>query len=507
MTTQTALKPIDPIFINTPTGTVSVFGHEHVSKRMLEVIGTILSHDAFETVYHGVKSIVFRTDGYPMKNDRSILASFSPDVGGISINLQKTGERAIERSIEHPETNVLASWWIEMIMNFSHEIHHGVRWNTNRDELHNDEDKRMEEEERAEKYSEGLLVDLAKEYNIEPPEMSDEVWFTNHMNEFFKTTEEDQWTQAQETLISNKQMWNCKTDDGKEIVITSFKDLVCMLTNEDIESDIWTKPTIEVPAGILTLDEQINGKKVTIDATGTMTEYVQEQLAPVTAPVEVTADVAFVDDEYYDEDSFGAEENKCYTEQLQPVTPVVAPVQPVQEEEAHTDTTSEHVAQNMADVARIAQQVYTKMYNHIFTQCGPQKDSDVGFTNPEAVCSKPIILTAEESSLFTSMNHLDINGRWCTDVPTINGLLGKVMKNTKLPAYEVNLTVNGVTHKRMLMPQNPAKTNATGQPTQRALEARAGNSIAYVMNPSDNTANKWGPSIINGEYKLPRTNG
>jgi hypothetical protein len=57
--------PVDPVFINTPTGTVAVFGHKYVSKNMLQMLGTALIHDAFETIYHGVKSVVFRIDGYP----------------------------------------------------------------------------------------------------------------------------------------------------------------------------------------------------------------------------------------------------------------------------------------------------------------------------------------------------------------------------------------------------------------------------------------------------------
>ena len=95
------LNPVDPIFINTPTGSVAIFGHEFVSKKMLQVLGIVLSHDAFEITYHGVKSIVFRTDGYPKDEGRSICANFAPDVCGISINLEKTIEKAIEGSMDH----------------------------------------------------------------------------------------------------------------------------------------------------------------------------------------------------------------------------------------------------------------------------------------------------------------------------------------------------------------------------------------------------------------------
>jgi hypothetical protein len=471
--------PVDPVFINTPTGTVAVFGHEHVSKNMLQMLGTALIHDAFETIYHGVKSVVFRIDGYPKSEGRSVCATFAPDTGSICINMEKTLEKSMERSMDHPSTSLMASWWIENLLNFGHEIHHAVRWDTNRNELSNSEEKREEEEVLAEKYTDTLLIDLVKEYDIEPPAIINEPWFNKQVMELLNGKENDEWAENQKEMLTNGYIWKyVPKDSAKETVILhTFKDLICLISGGNIEEEDWNKTVINLPDGVKTLDEQLNGKRTVIDSS------------PTPEPVQPNA-VYTSENEDYD----------MYQDSA-PITPVNAPVTPAQP--LTTNMAYTGMQQDMSTVNRIAKQVYMKMYDFIFKSCGQLKESDMGFSNPEAVCSTPISLTPEESSIFVSMNHLDINGRWCTDVGTINGLLGKVMKNTKLPSYEVNLNVNGVIHKRLFIPQNPAKRKGT-QLTQRAIEARAGNAIAYVMNPEDDSVNKWGPSITNGEYKIPQ---
>ncbi|MCK4526510.1 hypothetical protein KAW18_03995 [candidate division WOR-3 bacterium] len=495
------LKPVNPIFINTPTGTLAVFGHEYVAKEMLKLIGTILSHDAFEIEYHGIKSIVFRTDGYPKENGVSVCATFAPDVCGVAINMEKTLEKAIERSMDHPEMSLLASWWTEMLFNFGHEVHHGVAWNVERKELVNDETKRQEEEEQAEEYSDSLMVTLAQDYDIEPPAIKDEIWFNTQITELLSGKAEDTWAKNQQEMLDNKYLWKHVPEEGEPVILSTFKDLVCLIFNGDIEADEWNKDTIKIPVGVKTLDEQLNGKKITIDSSS-------DDL-PIEQDNPLVQDMPSTQISYNEDDDMGS-----YDMYQEPITiPIQTPVQtPVQTSVAPifpstplpANIHSSGIQYDGATISRIARQVYMKMYDFIFRNCSPLRDSDVGFANPEAVCSIPVPLTDEEKIIFVSMNHNDINGRWCSDVPTTNGLLGKIMKNTKLPSYELTMNVNGVTHKRLLIPQNPAKRNATGQLTQRAVEARAGNCIAYIMNPDDNTNAKWGPYIVNREYKTPQ---
>lgn len=455
------------VTINTPTGTIAVWGHEHVSKRMLEMIEVILSNDAYEKlVYHGIKNIVFRTDGYPKEGEKSVCANFAPDTGGIAINMVETYERAKKRSIDNPETSIMASWWLEMLLNLGHELHHAVLWNTDRDILWNNGKALLEEEILAEKYSIHLLTKLAKECNIEPPIVTAEPWFNKQIGELL--SKEDSWTLAQRNMLHNNYMWeHIPSDTSKEVIcLQTFCEFVNLFTDKQVSEN----------------KQVVMTKAVTPDPIHQTAEKESGSLP----------ENSLQSDEY---DQY----NDIYTiaDNIDHTPPKQACLFPSQQPNIQPQ-------QNVDAISRIAKQVYMKMYNHVFTNCGQQKDADVGFANPEAVCSIPIPLTDEESSMFVSMNHLDINGRWCTDISTTKGLLGKIMKNTKLPSYEVLLNVNGESHRRLFIPQNPAKRNASGQLTQRALEARAGNAIAYIMNPDDDSINKWGPSIVNGEYKVPR---
>lgn len=487
---EVPLKPIDPIFINTPTGAAAIFGHEYISKKMLQVIGIVLSHDAFEITYHGVKSIIFRTDGYPKEGDKQICANFAPDVCGISINMEKTLEKAIERSLDHPATSLMTSWWIEMLLNFGHELHHAVRWDSERDKLSDNKEAQAKEETLAENYSNELITALVQQYDIEPPQIAEEIWFNSQIMELLSGKENDRWAKDQQDMLNHGYLWKHVPADGTEetILLQSFKDVICLIMDGDETSEEWNKETTSLPDGVKTLDEQLNGKKIT-----TISSHHDKPDDPVvptqnpTIPVQQT---------YYQDD-----DDRDYNDFTDPIAPTQQPVQQPQPQPVFTANTG--LQHDAATVSKIAKQVYMKMYNFIFTNCGPIPNSDLGFSKPEAVCLTPIPLTDEERLIFVSMNHLDVNGRWCTDVPTTNGLFGKVMKNTKLPSYEVFLNVNGVTHKRLFIPQNPMKRNSAGQLTQRASEARAGSAIAYVIIPSDGTKTEYGPSIVNGEYKVP----
>lgn len=514
-TAQEIMVPINPTTLNTPTGLVLVWGFEHVSAKMLGVLKVMLSYDAFERVYHGIKSIVFRTDGYPKEGDRSICASFAPDVGGIAINMDKTLERAMERSMDNPETSLFASWWIEMLLNFGHEIHHGVRWHTDRAKLYGNNEMLEEEEERAEKYCNEIIVELAQEYDIELPSIEEEVWFNNQAAELFSGKDSsDEWGKTQKEMITEGIIWRHEPKNSAPVVITTFKDLMCLISNGDVASEEWSKPTIPLEPNMPTLDEQLNGKTVVMNAAGEQSKVVQPA-ATNPASNDFAAGVYVDDAEDYSniyEEGVGEYGYDDQDDQellpVQPVTqhvfvpPVVPPVpvtSAVPFDNIPPAQQDDQEPYDLATVNRVAKDVYTKMFHFIFQNCGPLRDSDVGFSNPDAVVTTPLQLTPEESSIFVSMDHLDINGRWCPGVSTKGGLLGKVMKNTKLPSYEVKLLVNGAVHRRLFIPQNPNKRK-NGILTQRALEARSGDTIAYIKNQD---TDEWGPYFINGEYRLP----
>lgn len=460
-----------PAVINTPTGVVMVWGAELVSKTLLNVLEVMLSSDPYETVHHGIKSVVFRADGFPKKGDKQICASFSPDVCGISVNLEKTIERSIERSMDNPETSLLASWWIEMILNLGHELHHGVRWDTDKSKLDNDE-LLEEEEENAEVYANVLLIELTMNYNIELPNIEEEVWFNNQIVELLNGKGDDGWATSQKKMINEKIVWQHEPKDGDKVVLDTFKHLICLISDGNIESEEWTKDPINLTNTVNT----------------------------ATAPAAIEKQAPEVEEGY----DFGDEEDDYDTlyQSASLVQPLPAPVQSYQPavQQQYQVPAAEEGMMTAEDIRRITENVYLKMYHHIFTHCGPLQNSDVGFSNPKAVLTIPLMLTEEEKRIFVSMNHNDVNMRWCPDVSTKNGVLGKVMKNTQLPSYELTLNINGTLHKRLFIPQNPNKRKG-GTLTNRAQEARAGNAIAYTKNSETDA---WGPWIINGVYHVPK---
>ena len=510
---QRVMVPVNPTALDTPSGLVFVWGFEHVSAKMLDVLKTILSHDAFEITYHGIKSVVFRIDGYPKENGKNVCANFSHDTGGIAINMQKTLERAIDRSIDHPENSLFASWWIEMILNFGHEIHHGVRWDTDRDKLYGDDKAIEEEEERATVYCDDLIRVLAQDCDIEMPSVEEEIWFNDQISELFNGKDDnDEWAKSQKEMLIEKVVWRHEPKDSEAVVLHTFKDLICLITNGDIESEEWNKPTIHLNPNTPTLDEQLNGKKVTMNAAGEQGEIIQPSPAPSAAnPAPVNEECAFINEMEDYSDVYGPDGEEYlddYNPVAQPLAPAVQPAaQPAAAKPAFPfdnqpaqPTVNTEAQYDMAVANRIIQGVYMKMYDFIFRNCGHQKDSsvDISFTNPEAVLTTYLPLTEEERSIVVSMDHMDVNGRWCPGVSTKDGLLGKVMKNAKLPAYEIALNVNGAIHRRLFIPQNHNKRN-NGVLSQRAMEARSGDSIAYIKNSDTDT---WVARITNGEYSL-----
>lgn len=154
-----------------------------------------------------------------------------------------------------------------------------------------------------------------------------------------------------------------------------------------------------------------------------------------------------------------------------------------------------------AEMGAIVQGIYMKISNHIFNNCGQLLESDLGFQNPEAV-TRPIPLTEREDLVIEKIDHMNENGRMCQGDQTNGALTGFIMKNAKLPAYRLHLNDNGVEKVRLVIPQNPAKTNKDGY-TKTALQARRGNQIVYVIEGDQDITNSGGKKfllkIVNGK--------
>jgi len=163
----------------------------------------------------------------------------------------------------------------------------------------------------------------------------------------------------------------------------------------------------------------------------------------------------------------------------------------------------------MERTAEIMRGVYTKCFNHVFGNCGQLLNSAVGFANPSAVLT-PIELTPEERQIVVGFNyHGEMNPgtgrpRWCKAGTEAGSFIGYVGTGQQLPSYKLFINMDGVELCRFLIPQNPNKMKGPSL-SSKAILARKGMAIMYVMEGDDAVKNAGGPQYL---YKavISRTN-
>jgi hypothetical protein len=110
-------------------------------------------------------------------------------------------------------------------------------------------------------------------------------------------------------------------------------------------------------------------------------------------------------------------------------------------------------------------------------------------------------LTTEEAAIVSAMDCYNELGQEVKAKPCENWLSGVFIdKAQQLPGYVITLTtLEGAQVFRKFVPQNPNKVNfETKQPTKPALEAKAGNQIMWVIDP---TNPKGATRVYNGVYQ------
>lgn len=481
----------DPVFINTDFGAVTVYGHEHVSKKDLIILGHCLNMPEFSKEMgggvspHNVKSVIFRADNRP-KNDQGIpiLANCAFDSGAITINLLQTVTAGIEDAMQNPQVSIVASYHRNMIINFLHEIHHL----STLDDVPKDPQARAEVEEDAQVWAMDCLIYLAKSKDVEPAHHAESSFLANQLMELLAENT-DVWAVAQRHLLDNHIMYLlAATDEKKEMAFYNFKGYVQILSG-DVTSPDWNQETI-LGAGAL------NPFETAIRAIG-------DVIPAVHTPTSAMANTSeFITSEYLEMDDM--REAIAYQDFMpayggfpvaEPAIPmnaapsvVTTPAYsgfPVSQPRPTSQATSGYGMTN-EQIAEIVMGVYTKCYNHIFMHCERLLNSDTGFNNPKAVYLTGVPLTPGEQAIVVRMDCLDTNERWCEGMSTSGGMLfGNLMKNTKLPHYELYINMGGQIISRLLLPQNPATKDKAGQYKQTALAARSGSCIMYVFESDD----------------------
>jgi hypothetical protein len=517
-----AIVPVvhDPVFINTTWGAVSIYGHELVSKKDLVIIGHCLALPDFavDAGDHGVRMIMFRDDNRPYRMQKvdkkskksemvrvPLMASCVPDAQAIIINLEQTFITAVEESEREGENASLkACFHRNMIMNYLHEIHHMER-------LHKigmaelDDATRNELEDDAQTWSLQQLFVLAKTVDIEPAHHAESSYLSAALMALL-LEEKDEWSKRQRHMLENNIMYELLPEKDKHegLTLMSFKGICHLMSGDDVDSPEWKKETISLaPLSSAELPQEL-GKPHDVQP-GPQAQYVANsmddaeylEIPPGTEGIVRDPDwVMYGRDDY--ENSYEPPEHVSFTGPA--VSPTMTPVAPAPlntsfpvagqpaPPQYHQTTPSVVVYPRTGltpmQTRDVVFSVFNKLYSHIFTHCGRLLNSDVGFQNPEAVYTMPVNLTEQEKAVVVKCDCLDVNGRWCANTPTVNGIRGYINKNTKLPAYKIYINNDGYEAVRLLLPQNPAK-RAGADYSKPALAARNGSCIMYIMEGLD----------------------
>lgn len=525
----------DPVFINTKWGAVAVFGHEEISKKALLIVSYCLNLPAFTSdlgtgmLYHGVKSIVFRSDGYPrsLKRDDDgskpmIYGNANLDTGSIAINLMRIMARAIELAKNDENLSITAGYHRNFIGTVLHEIHHLAT----QVEVPDDFETREALELEAEEWSLEMLNYLAQNHNIEPGHHAESPFFCKQLMELLKENNDD-WSKSQRHMLENNIFYSMpETDDLKAMDFCLFKAFLHMMSDDDVEDKKWAKATIagfgeESPllATIRAVDTETKPVKLWPTTATPNTADHMSAASGEDMEMEDPGDVGmFIDPNAMGFGGFSGGRyqqapqqfatpqptpqqyaqpasnsafpvgNLSVPENIMPQQAVATQMQPEKAVYAPTGL-------SMQQTADLVIGVYKKIYNHLFTYGQRLLNSETAFAN-KGVIRKGIPLTPEEMSVVVKMDCLDEQGRWCGKMVTSGGQLYGYWANKKeLPTWKLYINMNGVEVCRWLLPQGTAQ-KAPGVYSKTALAARAGSCIMYVMEGNDAISAATGKKIL-----------
>lgn len=525
------VKPVKgpdiPAAINTREGTIVIYGHNNISKTDLELIAACFSEtvwDGDEDV-HGVRIIKFLTDGRPVREDgQMVLANCSIELGGISINLQRHFDRALEYCVNEPERSIWPTFNMLLLQSYLHEACHIACRQTPEKREMMDAGDLEEEEKNSEAWSFEMLVRLARKVCIEPDDYAKSPYFLKKWNEVrvMSKDSDDPWFKKQQFMLDNRIMFKLEPEKGvhEGLESVTFKEYV-RLMDPDSDNEEWANNTTNSTVKLMnvTQPEVIPGADIPVYPSSQNCSIADEIdledfIAMGSSDVEGTYEFAEGTSEFVANNGFFGETEtieKGFEKSMFPVKGAPAQngfgQQNMNRAVPAGTPTGNKVYPNIGltpeQVGSIVQGVYMKIYNHMFTNCVMLADNDVAFERPEAVCMLPITLTEDEKKVIVKCDAMDSNGRMHYGVPTEDGnLWGYVSSKVKLPMYTLYINNCGSEDVRKLMPQNTNKRNNDGSLTKPAAMARSGVAIMYAIEGNDQKA-----EITGKKYIMKCTNG
>lgn len=503
-------------------GDIAFFNTDLVTPNMINILMASLDDADFNVDGHGVLSVVFRDDGYPM-HENGLLNSwaFSADACCAMCNIEHCITLAIEDGLdpknEHAEkAGVHMGVWKNMLKGFFHETYHARSTIVEPHAIRFDKEFRAEDEGLAPIFARDQLFELAKIRDIEidfAPEVQ-EMIDIRLLTEFDRITDDKKatkrdkaWKYHQQYLIEHGGVFYAppskKDKDDAGLHLMTFKEYLHFFSDDAEDDPAWAADTIGVAltAEITPCNEDGHG-----NSTG---EVVDPEDAYAYADTDEFTDA------YMAAPTPGFQgvvqqqaAAQVVTQQVTPVNPVSAqmqePVQTVQPAAAPLPPTpvtpaaqqvpvvagaanagAAFVLASGADPQTVVDGLYLKMFTQIFQACQYNHTSlDMPFPGGGNI-TQWLELTEDEAQFVVSMTcySAEQRGVECPGTKVERHLSGIMMdKAGLLPGYRLVMAMpDGTIIKRTIMPQNPNKVGNNGYVSTPAKLAKGGSQIMWII--------------------------
>jgi hypothetical protein len=510
----------------------AIAGHQHLSQKDLQILNLILNQREFEDMDNWVHSIVFRSKSMVSMMDLAggkkdmVFGSTAFDTRSIMINLADIFQAATESAMEFGGS-IQAYYHHLLLDTVLHELHHLKTYAKDGKVVSKLGDKGFLKifEKAAEDWAEEKLLELVKEYDLEPAPIDNCPYLNSAIKELLgNEDDQDEFIVAQRELIAeNLFLWRKETADKKELKIDSFKSFLHSYSGDDFDDEEWQKPSNGLPS-----------LSASLQAQGLVKEVPEPETKTVSAagPPVIDKQGQLVDDQPYPETSYQLPETN-YTDPneynaygpvemnpvpepqfYEPEVPVFQPdeqfqpQQPQPQQQFQPQPQLRPKANTPVDTTKLPPEanaviaVYYKVYQKVFAKaeaggCGPNvlkrldpnKDY-VAFQNPEAV-KAPIPLYPNEQSQVIGYDTQTRGSQQSSE----NGIIGYVTSKSCIPNHIIHRAdPSGKIQRRLLIPQNP-NARKNNELTATAKQARNGDHIMYIK---DADTEEWLLKIVNG---------
>ena len=320
MENQVVVEPTEEaITIN-----VKIVGHELISKKLFDVVMHLLVANEVYMFEECISIIRFNRNA---PTDR--YGEFDPETREIDINLSKHLDYTFDL-IQDPELSRLSfrgHLWFGLLTTLIHEILHATAYAIDPETVINTDRKELEDsiKEEAARHLEILIRD----YDVEPPLMDDDPFFSPHYMGFYvKKIKEnaEQWAINQNALHATGFMW--KHDEAVE---SSFRNWY-RVSYDHADDDAWDKE----PAMLLSVeveDEVVAVETVlVVNEPATPPEVIHLPASPVEAVLAPSPEILAALPDELDAESlmalYNADEEPMETPEDDYQSDYVAPTQP-----------------------------------------------------------------------------------------------------------------------------------------------------------------------------------